>query len=138
MPTSTPHLLVFAAEVTTPVDSHSILAFAAGLLSVVLLAGIVVGATAIIWARKSPGGVQDLDPKQLHFAAAILTGLGLIFSLSMAMHVWGGGLGKEVFDACKTTIPPIVTLVLGYYFGRDKPRSRAPAPKDQGGAGKVN
>jgi Na+/H+ antiporter NhaA len=105
------------------VDSHSILVFAAGILAVVLLAGIIVGVTAIIWARNSSrasGGSQDLDPKQLHFAAAILTGLGLIFSLSMAMLVWGGERGKEVFDACKTAIPPIVTLVLGYYFGRER------------------
>ncbi len=26
--------------------------------------------------------------------------------------------GKEIFDACKTILPPIATLVLGFYFGK--------------------
>jgi len=24
---------------------------------------------------------------------------------------------NEIFDACKTVLPPIATLIIGYYFG---------------------
>jgi hypothetical protein len=61
------------------------------------------------------------ETSQLHFAAATLTGLGLIFLFSMVMYQWStqpNDRAKEIFDACKTIIPPIATLVLGYYFGK--------------------
>jgi hypothetical protein len=80
---------------------------------------MVVG--PIIWHWRNPNkGEGILEAKQLHFAAVTLTGLGLLFALSMAMYYWGGDKStapQQIFDACKTIIPPIVTLILGYYFG---------------------
>ena len=113
------------------VDSHNILVFAAGVLTVVLLAGVIVGVTSILWAwSRAKTGRQALASKQLHFAAATMTGLGLLFSMAMAMNIWGGERGKEVFDACKISIPPIVTFVLGYYFTRDR-QPAAGTPKTE-------
>jgi hypothetical protein len=49
----------------------------------------------------------------------------------------GNERAKEIFDACKTIIPPMVTLIFGYYFGRgrtdggkehDEPADRRTAP----------
>lgn len=51
--------------------------------------------------------------KQLLFACAsifILSGLGACICPA----------GVPIFDACKTILPPIVTLVIGYYFGETK------------------
>jgi len=102
-----------------------VLVFAAGLLAVVALGGLTVFASSVIWAwRQNPEEEKKLlEHKQLHFAAATLTGLGLIFVLAMAMHYWGHPekqSAKDIFDACKTIIPPIITLILGYYFGKEK------------------
>lgn len=50
------------------------------------------------------------------FAKKILLALGILFFL--------GGLAEcivpnsQVFEACKTILPPIATLVIGYYFGK--------------------
>jgi hypothetical protein len=64
------------------------------------------------------------ETRLLYFAAVILTTLALIFLLSMAMFYWsptnGGTAGREIFDRCTQVIPPIVTLVLGYFFGRQE------------------
>ena len=35
-----------------------------------------------------------------------------------------GEAGKNVFEACKTTIQPIMNLVLTYYFGTSTPDKR--------------
>ncbi|MCG9889970.1 MAG: hypothetical protein MH252_02700 [Thermosynechococcaceae cyanobacterium MS004] len=60
--------------------------------------------------------------QRLAFAAVILTGLGLVFLQSMAMYYWASSgqaeAAKSIFETCKTVIPPIITLVLGYYFGK--------------------
>ena len=98
-----------------------ILYFAAGILAVVLLGGITVGISSVIWSWNNRGAGKTPETKKLHFAAATLTGLGLIFVLSMAMNLWGGDKGVTVFEACKTIVPPIITLILGYYFGQEKP-----------------
>ena len=107
-------------------DANYILYFGGGILAVVLLTGIVVGISSIIWAWNNRSTGKTLEAKQLHFAAATLTGLGLIFVLSMAMNLWGGAEGQDVFEACKTIIPPIITLILGYYFGKEKPNQPNP------------
>jgi cytochrome c biogenesis factor len=84
---------------------------------------LIVGVMGVMVTREISGSggkssAENLPAKQLHFAAASLTGLMLIFSLSMAMAYWGRDKGKEVFDTTKTIIPPIATLILGYYFGK--------------------
>ena len=39
------------------------------------------------------------------------------------MHYWSSPneeAGKNIFETCKTIIPPIITLVIGYYFGQSR------------------
>ncbi|WP_062060835.1 hypothetical protein [Cellvibrio sp. OA-2007] len=60
----------------------------------------------------------------ISFGAVILTGIGLLFALAMAMFYFEqpdaaiNSPGKEIFDKCATILPPIITLILGYYFGK--------------------
>lgn len=116
-------------------NTQNIMIFAAGILAVVVLAGIFIGVSSVLWQRNQRRSAatpdaefgHSLAAKQLHFAAATLTGLGLIFVLSMAMYLWGGEKGTAIFEACKTIIPPIITLILGYYFGKE-PRPSVKSP----------
>jgi len=72
--------------------------------------------------------VENLEVSRLYFAAGVIGGLGFLSVFSIVVYVWGppgspqGGEppGKVIFDACVKIIPPIVTLVLGYYFGTSK------------------
>lgn len=62
---------------------------------------------------------------QLFFAAGIIGALLFLFIVSIAVYVWGPAAanpgdaprGKTVFESMKTIIPPLITLILGYYFG---------------------
>lgn len=91
-----------------------------GILVVAFVAalGILISKVIEVWR----GNGRDPETRQLHFAAFTLSGLGLLFLASMAMFYWsprdGNGSAQQIFDASKTIIPPIVTLVLGYYFGK--------------------
>ena len=60
---------------------------------------------------------QAITPKDLlHFAKGILFVLSLLFIASAIISaVWPN---STVFEACKTILPPIATLVIGYYFGK--------------------
>lgn len=78
----------------------------------------------IIFIWRNANG-RDFETRRLYFAAGTLTGLGLLFALSMGMYYWetpsptpnGSSAGKEIFEACLNVVPPIVTFILGYYFG---------------------
>lgn len=62
-------------------------------------------------------GVSPLA--QFRFAQRILLGCAAIFAASgVAASFCQAGI--PVFDACKTILPPIATLVIGYYFGEAK------------------
>ena len=61
--------------------------------------------------------LKDVSPRELMiFAKYILLVLSLLFIL--------GGISDlirpeiHIFEACKTILPPISTLVIGYYFGK--------------------
>ena len=82
------------------------------------------------WMILQLGGVtqnRSHETRLLYFAAVILTALGLVFVIGMAMSYWDAasaghkdGSGTEIFRQCLQVIPPIVTLVLGYFFGRQE------------------
>lgn len=93
---------------------NHVLIFSGGLLVLCLAMAY------IIFANKEDAA-NTLDNKLIHFGAVILTGIGLIFSLAMAMAFFeeaSSTRGKEIFDSVKTILPPVVTLILGYYFGK--------------------
>lgn len=91
-------------------------------IGVLAIAGMAALGILVSKVMEVGGGFgRDPETRQLHFAAVTLSGLGLLFLLSMAMYYWSSntnGPAKEIFDSSKTIIPPIVTLVLGYYFGK--------------------
>ena len=90
-------------------------------IAAVLIVILFVVAITLSSLRLPPTEFQQ----KLFFASGVLIGLALLFVFSIAVYVWGpppaaNGTeppGKVVFDACVKVIPPIITLILGYYFG---------------------
>lgn len=64
---------------------------------------------------------QGITPKdRLLLAKWILLAAVILFFLSGLAFLLSPEHGAVIFDACKTILPPIVTLILGYYFGESK------------------
>lgn len=86
---------------------------------ILVITGVII---IVIW---DPSNGIDNDTRLLYVAAGILVGLGLIFILAMGMYYWDKEPtselttqpGRDIFKACVKIIPPIVMLVIGYYFG---------------------
>ena len=94
--------------------------------------GIMIVALLIVFAITQYFGfkfVRDLHKKnqnshevhKLLFAGGVLASLGSIFVLAMLMFYLDtskdGDRSEMIFETVKTVIPPIITLILGYYFG---------------------
>jgi hypothetical protein len=105
----------------------------------------------VVWVLYHNNKIQqprDIDEQtyfetqRLYFAAVVLTGLAIVFLESMAMYYWAPiapEIGKNIFDSCKTIIPPILTLVLGYYFGKSEQKQqklKEPEPLEGSGVKK--
>jgi hypothetical protein len=114
---------------STDQGNYSFLWFS--LVLIVVMPALVV---FVLWMNRktSQSTVTDkhvqFETERLYFAAVVLTGLAIVFLESMAMYYWspaGSAVGKEIFDTCKTVIPSIVTLVIGYYFGRTEQRQES-------------
>jgi hypothetical protein len=75
-------------------------------------------------ADKQANPDLSLETRKLYLAGAIVAALCAGFTIAMGMCFFADGskaeIGKEVFDQAKIVIPPIVTLILGYYFGSAK------------------
>jgi hypothetical protein len=64
---------------------------------------------------------NDWHPKKevLRLACYILLALFILYCLSIVTYSWGcNPAGKEIFEAAQKILPPIATLVIGYYFAR--------------------
>ena len=97
-----------------------------------LIAGMI--AFMIPKLHKSHEATADekdrLQVRLLYFAGVVLSGLALVFLEAMVMFYFSNSgaaykadsinPGKEIFEACVQIIPPIATLVLGYYFGKSE------------------
>lgn len=61
--------------------------------------------------------IEDVTPKDLlKLGRQILLVLTILFTLgAIAAIIWPN---SAVFEACRTILPPIATLVIGYYFGK--------------------
>lgn len=66
-------------------------------------------------------GNNDVSPKdKLVFAKAVLGFIFVLAVLAGAARIWAEKeAGKDIFDAATTLLLPVVTLVLGFYFGRN-------------------
>ncbi len=66
---------------------------------------------------------QGVTPKdRLALAKWVLLVTAVIFFFSGMAVLINPAQGAAIFDACKTILPPIVTLILGYYFGESNQR----------------
>ena len=75
------------------------------------------------------GVMQNADMSKMYFAAAVLAFLAFIFILSAILYAFGpesnngtDQAGKAIFEACAKIIPPLVTLIIGFYFGTTQAR----------------
>ena len=60
---------------------------------------------------------EDITPRDmLKFAKSILVVIAGLFLLGGISELIKPNCG--IFEACKTILPPIATLVIGFYFGK--------------------
>jgi len=80
-------------------------------------------ATGFMYAMFRGKPFERFEMSRLYFAAGTMAVLGYIFILSMVFYALspfdtaGESAGKAIFDACVKVIPPIITLIIGFYFG---------------------
>lgn len=61
--------------------------------------------------------IEDITPRDmLKFAKSILIVIAMLFFLGGVSELIKPNCG--IFEACKTILPPIATLVIGFYFGK--------------------
>ena len=98
------------------------------ILLTVIAAGLLIGVMVLL-----SGKPMGFELSKLYFAVGVLTALGFVFVLGMLLYAFGPDAippatespGKAIFDACVRLIPPIVTLVIGFYFGTIIPNNDA-------------
>ncbi|MDX1964969.1 MAG: hypothetical protein SFX18_17610 [Pirellulales bacterium] len=84
---------------------------------------ILVTVAGVVWLLgRLENNESTANQGPLRFAAATMTGVLLVFLFSMSIYAAEpadtvGSSGKEIFDGCLKALPPIVTLVLGFWFG---------------------
>jgi len=105
-------------------------------IAVIIIGPAFAAFLGYLVARSPDGEEPELvfETRRLYFAAAVLVGLGFLFFEAMILCYYsevqiganGNSVnhGKDIFDAAKTILPPIVTLVLGYYFGSTTAKSK--------------
>lgn len=59
---------------------------------------------------------QVTDKDKLNVAREILTGLAVIFVLCCILYLIDPEHGSVLLEICKTTIPPLATLIIAFYF----------------------
>lgn len=82
------------------------------------LISVMIVIMMVLMFRVKP--TPNFDYSRLYFAAGVLAFIGFIFILAMLLYSFDKsptGTGKEIFDACVKVIPPIITLIIGFYFG---------------------
>ena len=94
---------------------------------------LAVLAASLMSAMFSVAPRADPDGSRLYFAAGVLAFLAFIFIVAMLIYAFGSdgsaaeAPGKVIFDSCVKVLPPIATLIIGFYFGAYQAASRPPA-----------
>ena len=96
-----------------------------------IVVGVAILAALLITKMFQPSGVvipydaaSYFEVRKLFFAAGVLAVLGFMLILSIAVYMSLSqsnpaiSAGKDIFDSMVKVVPPIITLVLGYYFGQ--------------------
>lgn len=58
------------------------------------------------------------EERKLQLASGVLLGTFILFVLSATAAISFPTTGDKIFETSKVVLPPIVSLVLGYYFSR--------------------
>jgi hypothetical protein len=103
--------------------------------SLFVIALVLVSALAAYVAKGmfDVGPMKDPAMSKMYFAAAVLAFLAFIFMLGIIVYGLGpepqppatDAPGKAIFDACAKIIPPMVTLIIGFYFGATTDNAQA-------------
>ena len=72
-------------------------------------------------AEEQNAGNKDISPKdKLKFAQRVLLAIFILAVLAGIARITAGEqAGSDIFNAATTLLLPVVTLVLGFYFGRN-------------------
>lgn len=54
--------------------------------------------------------------ERFQLAKWVLLGTALLFVLGSSSYLLSKEAGVAIFETCKTVLPPLATLVIGYYF----------------------
>jgi hypothetical protein len=60
--------------------------------------------------------IQHLEGEKLKFAKILLFGVSIIFVFGAVVQLFMPDQGGPIFESCKTLLPPLATLIIGYYF----------------------
>ena len=71
--------------------------------------------------EQNAGNPTDISPKdKLKFAQRVLLAIFILAILAGIARIWASdSAGSDIFNAATTLLLPVVTLVLGFYFGRN-------------------
>jgi hypothetical protein len=74
-----------------------------------------------IGKRDNKSDVGVVTPRHLlHFGVGVLAVLVCLLVAASWVYLWSDEhhflVGKEIFEFAKITLPPIATLILGFYF----------------------
>lgn len=106
-------------------------------LLVLLCAGVGVYAYHIDSCVQTRDYLPVVECYKLYMAFGVLFAVAVILALGAGIYALippngqGDHPGKNIFDTLSKTLLPVVTLVLGYYFGRSQVASSARAPDVQ-------
>lgn len=115
----------------TPTTDHNFYPAIQGLFLSCLIA-LVLLAFCIIYGMFRAGIQPTIDRSKMYFAASILAFLGFVFILSMLIYAFqppGSSLdsaGRRIFDTTVNVIPPMITLIIGFYFGTQNKKNEIP------------
>ena len=56
------------------------------------------------------------EKEKFQLAKSLLLGISILFVLGALAQIFYGEHGGAIFETCKTILPPLATLVIGYYF----------------------
>ena len=96
---------------------------------------LAILAASLMSAMFGMGPRTDTEGARLYFAAGVLAFIAFIFVVAMLIYAFGepgaagsDSPGKIIFDSCVKVLPPIATLIIGFYFGAYHSASRQPVP----------
>jgi len=67
-----------------------------------------------ITEQKVGGVITDQD--RLIAAKQILLGISLLFAITVGAYLIKPNEGQVLLEICKTTLPPLATLIIAFYF----------------------